>query len=275
MSPNTGLPTITPDAPYRADILLAHELANWADEITTDRFWSPDLEVHTKADMTPVTDADQRVEQLLCNKLAKTRPSDAIVGEEFGAHGSANRTWVIDPIDGTKNFLRGVPVWATLIGLIEDGQPVLGMVSAPAIGRRWWAARGFGAYIGRSFTTGQPIHVSDISELADASFSCSSLGGWDKADRLDQYVALSRAVWRTRGYGDFWSYMMVAEGSVDIAAEPELAFHDMAAVAAIVIEAGGRFTDTSGQVDGPFGKDALATNGILHDQALGFLAPRK
>jgi histidinol-phosphatase len=174
---------------------------------------------------------------------------------------------VVDPIDGTHNFVRGVPVWATLIALVDDGVPVIGLVAAPALGRRWWAALGSGAWAGRSLTSARQIRVSEVSRVEDASISCSSWTAWDAVDREEQVLDLARDCWRERAYGDFWSYMLLAEGSVDIAAEPELALHDMAALVPVVTEAGGRFTSLSG-VDGPFGGNALATNGLLHDEVL-------
>jgi histidinol-phosphatase len=178
---------------------------------------------------------------------------------------------VIDPIDGTKNYIRGVPVWATLIALMELGEggerPVVGMVSAPALNRRWWAAKGTGAFTGRSLTKASRIQVSDVSGLEDASFAYSSLTGWEERGRLDAFLDLSRTVWRTRAYGDFWPYMMVAEGSVDICAEPELSLWDMAATCVIVEEAGGRFTGLDG-VPGVHSGNAAASNGLLHGELL-------
>jgi len=260
---------------YEPDLRLAHTLADQVDQVTMAYFGTGDLDVRSKADMTPVTNADTEAEQLVRQLLAKTRPEDAIQGEEFGRLGSAHRRWVIDPIDGTKNFIRGVPVWATLIGLIDADEAVLGLVSAPGLHRRWFAARGYGAWMGASIASARRIHVSGVAELADASFSYSSLGGWEKLNRLEEFVSLTRQVWRTRGYGDFWSYMLLAEGAVDIASEPELALHDMAALASIVEEAGGTFTDTTGQINGPFGPNALATNALLHPQVLRYLNPTR
>ncbi|MCL2788869.1 MAG: histidinol-phosphatase [Micrococcales bacterium] len=256
---------------FARDLWLAHVLADVADEVAMARFGAADLRVESKPDMTPVTDADRAVEQAIRGKLAKARPADAILGEEFGGALGAGRTWVIDPIDGTKNFVRGVPVWATLIGLVDNGEAVLGVVSAPSLGRRWFAARGTGAWKGLSLASASALRVSGVSRLGDASFSCSSVGGWAERGRLAAYLALTKSVWRTRGYGDFWSYMLLAEGAVDLAAEPELALHDMAACAVIVAEAGGRFTDTRGEIEGPFGADALATNGLLHEEAVEVL----
>lgn len=257
---------------YDDDLRLAHVIADQVDGLTTSRFKSLDLRVETKPDTTPVTDADRQAEEIVRSQLARTRPRDAVVGEEMPDTGHGPRQWVIDPIDGTKNFVRGVPVWATLIALIDAGRPVLGVVSAPALGRRWWAAEGSGAWTGRSLASASRLHVSQVTRLEDASLSYSSLSGWEEQGRLEGFLDLARAVWRTRAYGDFWSYVLVAEGAVDIAAEPELALHDMAALVPIVTEAGGRFTSLSG-VPGPFGGSAVATNGVLHDQVRAFLDP--
>jgi histidinol-phosphatase len=193
-----------------------------------------------------------------------------VLGEEHGASGYGQRRWVIDPIDGTKNFVRGAPVWATLISLVIEDEVVVGVVSAPQLNRRWWASKDAGAWTGRSLLKATACAVSDVSSLADASLSYSSLSGWEQRDRLEDFLGLTRRCWRTRAYGDFWSYMLVAEGAVDLAAEPELQVYDMAALDVIVREAGGTFTSLDG-TPGPFGGNALASNGRLHDQALGFL----
>ncbi|GAA0295270.1 histidinol-phosphatase [Kineococcus aurantiacus] len=264
-------PSPSPARPrYDDDLRLAHVIADQVDGLTTDRFKALDLTVETKPDLTPVSDADRTAEELIRGQLKRTRPRDAVLGEEFGLVGHGSRQWVVDPIDGTKNFVRGVPVWATLIALVEDGEPVLGVVSAPALGRRWWAATGSGAWTGRSLSSATRISVSSVSQLSDASFAYSSLDGWEASGSLEGFLGLTRTVWRTRGFGDFWSYMLLAEGAVDIAAEPELALHDMAALVPIVTEAGGRFTSRAG-VDGPHGGDAVVTNGLLHEAALEFL----
>ena len=202
--------------------------------------------------------------------MGRARSRDAIVGEEHGTTGHSHREWYVDPIDGTKNFVRGVPVWATLIALAVDGEVVLGIVSAPQLHRRWWAVAGIGAWTGRSLLKATPCQVSDVRRLEDSSLSYASLGGWEERGRLDDFLALSRRCWRTRAYGDFWSYMLVAEGAVDLAAEPELADYDMAALDIIVREAGGRFSSLDG-TDGPWGGNALASNGHLHEAALSFL----
>ncbi len=255
---------------YTDDLRLAHVLADDADSISESRFKALDLHVMSKPDLSPVTDADQAVEESIRRTLSRVRSRDAITGEEQGSSGHSQRRWVIDPIDGTKNFVRGVPVWATLISLVVDDEVVLGVVSAPLLQRRWWASKGNGAWTGRSLLKATRCQVSDVRRLEDASLSYASLSGWDERDRLDDFLSLMRRCWRTRAYGDFWSYMLLAEGAVDIAAEPELEVYDMAALDIIVREAGGRFTSLEG-TDGPFGGNALATNGHLHEAALSFL----
>jgi histidinol-phosphatase len=257
---------------YDDDLRLAHVIADQVDSMTMSRFRAQDLQVETKPDTTPVTDADRTAEEIVRTQLGRTRPRDAVMGEELADTGHGPRQWVIDPIDGTKNFVRGVPVWATLIALIDNGVVVLGLVSAPALGRRWWAALGSGAWTGKSLAAASRMHVSGVTRLEDASLSYSSLSGWEDQDLLPSFLDLTRSVWRTRAYGDFWSYVLVADGAVDIAAEPELALHDMAALVPIVTEAGGTFTSIQG-VPGPFGGSALVTNGHLHDQVLALLDP--
>ena len=258
-------------AGWQADLALARELADLADGITTARFRAHDLTVRSKPDLSLVTDADRAVEQAIRDRLAERRPQDALLGEEFGQAGDSERQWVIDPIDGTHNFVRGVPVWATLIGLLIGREPVLGMVSAPALGQRWWAAIGHGAYGQALAAEPRRLRVSAVGSLADASMSYSSLHGW--ADRLPRLIELLGGLWRSRAYGDFWSYMLLAEGAVDLAAEPELSLWDMAALAPIVVEAGGRFTGLDG-VDGVHQGNAAASNGLLHDALLAALGDR-
>jgi histidinol-phosphatase len=255
---------------FTDDLRLAHVLADDADSTSTSRFKAMDLHVVTKPDLTPVTDADKSVEEGIRRTLSRARPRDAVLGEEQGSTGHSQRRWVVDPIDGTKNFVRGVPVWATLISLMVEDQVVLGVVSAPMLQRRWWAATGGGAWTGRSLMKASECHVSDVSRLDDASLSYSSFTGWEDCDRLEAFMALARRCWRTRAYGDFWSYMLLAEGAVDLAAEPDLKLHDMAALDVIVREAGGVFSSLDG-TPGPLGGNALASNGRLHDQALAFL----
>ena len=253
------------------DLRLAHLLADDADSITMSRFKSLDLHVTSKPDLTPVSDADTAAEQAIRRTLSRARPRDAVHGEEMADTGWGPRRWVIDPIDGTKNFVRGVPVWGTLIGLMINDEPAVGVVSAPALGRRWWASMGGGAYAGRSLMSATAIHVSDVTSIEDASMSYASISAWVEARQGQQFVDLLRRCWRTRAYGDFWSYMLLAEGGVDIACEPELALHDMAACSIIVTEAGGMFTDLDGR-PGPLGTGAYATNGRLHEAVLAQLA---
>jgi histidinol-phosphatase len=257
---------------YDDDLRLAHVIADQVDGLTMSRFKAQDLRVETKPDLTPVSDADRTAEELIRAQLSRARPRDAVHGEEMADTGHGPRRWVVDPIDGTKNFVRGVPVWATLIALLDGDEVVVGLVSAPALSRRWWAAVGSGAWTGRSLASATRLQVSEVGRLQDASLSYSSLGGWEEQGRLDHFLDLTRKVWRTRAYGDFWSHVLVAEGAVDLAAEPELALHDMAALVPIVTEAGGRFTSVQG-VDGPFGGSALVSNGRLHGAALQVLDP--
>jgi len=247
------------------DLALALRLADAADAITLDRFRAQDLEVSAKPDLTPVSDADLAVEEALRALLATERPEDAVLGEERGTTGSGPRQWVIDPVDGTKNFVRGVPVWATLVALLVRDRVEVGVVSAPALGRRWWAARGDGA-----FADGEPIHVSGVAALADASLSYSSLTGWEDQNRLDGVLALGRKCWRTRAFGDFWSHVLVAEGAVDASFEPEVSLWDLAPLQVIVEEAGGRFTTVDG-VARPDGGSVVCSNGLLHDVVLEHL----
>lgn len=253
------------------DLDMALALADKVDALTLARYHSNNLQVETKPDMTPVSDADRGAEELILAELAALRPGDSVLGEEFGVHGSSARRWVIDPIDGTKNFVRKVPVWATLIALTVDEEPVLGVVSAPALGRRWFAARGLGAWATEpGLAEPRRLHVSKVAELADASLSYASLGGWKELGRRERLLELFDRVWRTRAYGDFFSYMLLAEGALDAAFEPELELYDMAALVPIVREAGGRFSSIEG-VDGLAGGNALASNGQLHEAILPYL----
>jgi histidinol-phosphatase len=262
-----------PDAPTPAtgdDLSLALHLADIADEISTARFRAADLRVETKPDLTPVSDADRAVETAIRRKLAELRPGDAIVGEEFGADSSTTgRRWVIDPIDATKNFVRGVPVWATLIALMDGPEVVVGVASAPALGHRWWAGRGLGSWTSRAGSEPRRNQVSAVSSLADASLSYSDLFDW--GPKANGFQQLTSSVWRTRAYGDFWSHLLVAEGAVDISTEPEVSIWDVAALVVIVEEAGGRVTGTEGSTS-PTAPSILCTNGRLHDAALALVA---
>ena len=255
------------------DLTLAMSMADEADSLTLRRFGAVDLLVETKMDMTPVTDADRDVESTVRHTLATQRPDDAILGEEFGGDQAvAGRQWVVDPIDGTKNFVRGVPVWATLIALLQDGIPVVGVVSAPALHRRWWAAAGQGAFVRAGASEPRRCKVSTIAEVSSASLAFSSLSGWAERGLRDRFVDLTDEVWRVRGYGDFWNYCLVAEGAVDIAAEPEVSLWDLAALDVLVREAGGAFTNLTGE-PGPHGGSAIATNGALQQAVLASLRP--
>ncbi|MGC4867756.1 histidinol-phosphatase [Micromonospora sp. DT53] len=263
---------------YADDLALAHLLADRADAVSTARFRALDLRVEAKPDLTPVSDADTAVEREIRALLAEHRPADGLLGEEYGAQPSADpngRRWIIDPIDGTKNFVRGVPIWATLIALYDGDRPAVGVVSAPALGRRWWASAGAGAYAGPGPTAGERIGVSAVRGVADASFCYSSLNGWESAGRLDAVLDLIRDSWRNRAYGDFYGYMLLAEGALDVMAEPELSLWDVAALVPIVTEAGGTVTDLAGQPApaGAPGTDSsvVATNGVLHADILARL----
>jgi histidinol-phosphatase len=258
-------------AGFDDDLRFAHVLADAADDITMRRFRALDLSVQAKPDLTPVTDADLATEESLRNVLRRARPRDATLGEEYGKTGISQRCWVLDPIDGTKNYVRGVPVWATLIGLMAEGQVTVGVVSAPALARRWWAAQGGGAWTGRSLHKATACHVSQVSRLQDASLSYSDLATWAEGGLLDQFLGLAKTVWRTRAYGDFWSHVLVAEGAVDISAESEVSLWDLAALQIIVTEAGGVFTDLAGNPT-PDGGSAVCTNGQLHDEVLELLS---
>jgi len=280
------------------DLALAHALADLADAISLDRYQSQDLVITTKPDNTPVTDADRAVETAIREALGTHRAGDGLVGEEFGSDkGSSGRYWVIDPIDGTKNFMRGVPTWATLIALVQvdasgNEEVVVGIASAPALARRWAAAKGHGATVRFNSADNladfvdssddnadednslkpneKRISVSKVSSLSDASISYSDFVGW--GDRLEPFQKMLASAWRTRGIGDFWSHMLVAEGAVDVAIEPVLALWDMAALDIIVREAGGTFTNTAGH-NGPFGGSGVSTNGVLHNAVINGLNP--
>ena len=259
-------------AGFDDDLRFAHVLADAADDITMRRFRALDLSVEAKPDLTPVSDADLATEDALRNLLRRARPRDAMLGEEFGRSGASHRCWVIDPIDGTKNFVRGVPVWATLIGLMSEDEVTVGVVSAPALSRRWWAMRGGRAWTGRSLTKAANCRVSGVSRIADASLSYSGLSSWRDSGLQTEFLGLVSAAWRSRAYGDFWSHMLVAEGAVDISAETDVKLWDLAALQVIVEEAGGTFTDLAGQPT-PAGGSAVCTNGLLHADVMSMLTP--
>jgi histidinol-phosphatase len=250
---------------FDQDLALALELADKADQISLPRFRALDLNVETKPDLSPVTDADKSVEKALIDLLSKNRPDDAIFGEEFGSTGQGLRRWIIDPIDGTANFVRGVPVWATLIALSIDEKPTLSVVSAPAMGSRWWAAPGIGAHTQSLNGEVRKLAVSKISRLEDCSVSYNNLQLWQKTEYLPELLKLTENVWRTRAYGDFWSYMLLAEGSVDVVAEHDLKIYDIAALVPIIEQAGGTISDLHGPLSGQ-SSSVLATNSLLHEK---------
>jgi histidinol-phosphatase len=255
-------------------VALALRLADQADALTMPRFGALDLRVDTKPDLTPVTDADRSVEATVRDVLSRERPDDLVLGEEFGGTTSfAGRQWVIDPIDGTKNFVRRVPVWAFLIALLHDGVPVAGVVSAPALQRRWWAGSGEGAFTSFAGEPPRQISVSSVADLGSASLSFSSLSGWATLGLRGRFIELTDTVWRVRAYGDFLSYCLLAEGAVDIVAEPEVSLWDLAALDIVVRESGGRFTDLTG-APGPHGGSAVATNGQLHAAVLNAITAK-
>ncbi|MDQ3379757.1 MAG: histidinol-phosphatase [Actinomycetota bacterium] len=235
------------------DLELALALADAADALSLPRFRTG-LAVETKPDLTPVTEADRVVESELRRLLAEMRPNDAILGEEEGVSGGGSRRWILDPIDGTRNYTRGVPIWATLVALEESGTVQAGIVSAPALGRRWWAGRGEGA-----FADNERLAVSAVARVEDAVLSFAYEDG---------VPDLAGRAWHVRGFGDFWAHMLVAEGAVDGAVDTVgVSEWDLAAIQVIVEEAGGRFSDFAGvsRIDG---RGAISSNGVLHDELL-------
>ncbi len=258
------------DEDLTAELDLALRLADAADAVSMARFDAPDLDVQTKADASHVTEADLATERAIRALIEVERPADGIFGEEYGATGDLARQWIIDPIDGTANYLKGIPMWTTLIALAIDGVPRVGVASQPAIGRRWWAATGLGAWTNTPDGTPRRIRVSQVSTLAEASASFQSIAQWDESGHTDALLRLSRTVWRDRGYGDAWPYSLLAEGRLEFVAEFGVKEYDIAALVPIVTEAGGRFTDYDG-VDSISSRSSLATNGTLHDAFLDLL----
>lgn len=246
------------------DLELAIALADAADGISLARFKSLDLKIETKPDRTPVTDADRSVESKIRELVQQLAPSDYVIGEEFDNTGSGNRAWIVDPIDGTANFLRGLPIWATLIALRVGSELTTSVVSAPALGRRWWASKGQGAFTKDVDGSIRKLQVSSVSQLADSYVSYNSIQQWQRIGKEKNIETLSEQVWRIRAFGDFLSYMYVAEGAIDAASEPDLKVYDIAALVPIVQEAGGRFTDLSGELT-PESSNVLATNGLIHE----------
>lgn len=261
-------------AAHADDLALALELADLSDAITIERFLAADLAVETKPDLTPVTEADRAVEDAVRGRLAALRATDSVLGEEYGAADASDnaRRWIIDPIDGTKNYVRGIPVWATLVALEDRGEVTVGVASAPALGRRWWASRDGGAFVRDGFADRERrLSVSAVGDLGDAQLCWSGFGSWDEAGSLQALIELSRRCWRTRGFGDFWGYMLVAEGAADVSCEAEVSIWDLAAPMAIVEAAGGQFTDLRGVRTATGEHGALVSNGLVHDAALAII----
>lgn len=245
------------------DLELALRAADLADRLTISSFRRPSLAVETKVDLSPVTEADKAAEAALRQLISNERPGDSVLGEEMGlSAGRSSRRWLLDPIDGTVNFVRNIPVWATLIGLEVDGVVQVGVASAPALGRRWWAERGKGAFAGAPGEKGGRISVSKVADLAEASISCGGIGFFQFPERVAE---LTKRVKRDRGFGDFWSHVLVAEGSCEAGLDPVVSVWDIAPLQVIVEEAGGKFTDFCGEhrLDGG---TALSSNGLVHDE---------
>jgi histidinol-phosphatase len=264
-----GATAVVGSPPIDEDLAFALELADAADDITLARYRATDLVVETKPDLTPVTEADRATEKALRARIEAERPRDGVVGEEYGeTTGSGGRRWILDPIDGTKSYVRGIPAWGTLIALERDGEIVVGVVSAPALRRRWWASRGGGA-----FADGEPIRVSRVSDIEDALLCYTSLPAFEKHGLGEEFRALAARCWEARGFSDYWAHVLVAEGSADLAVEPVMNLWDNAPLQVIVEEAGGRFTDLAGRprVDGG---SAVTTNGLLHEAVLDALGRR-
>jgi histidinol-phosphatase len=250
----------------QADLDLALSLADEADHISLAHFRSEHLVVETKPDLTPVSQADREIEEMVRARIADARPDHAVFGEEFGGDPNAPIRWIVDPIDGTKRFIRGVPLYGFLLALERDGELVMGVVSAPALGRRWWAARGLGA-----FADGRTIRVSAVSRLRDAHISVASLDSWLARGRFNQLGDIASRVWSSTGYGDFWCHLLVAEGAADAAIEPAGAIWDFAPLKVIVEEAGGRFTDFGGVATADGGCGLSSNSSAIHAELLELL----
>jgi histidinol-phosphatase len=263
-----------------SELDFAQSLADLADGLSLARFRALDLRVETKPDLSPVTEADRAIEHALRERIARERPGDAILGEEEGASGESRRRWIIDPIDGTRNYSRGIPIFATLIALEQDGELVLGFVSAPALGARWWAERGEGAY-----RNDAAIRVSGVKELEDATMSIGfghrmrvsnvsrpedAIVSFELSEGIERLTPLAVRAWHARSFGDFWQHVLVAEGCVDVAVDPAVKIWDCAAIQVIVEEAGGTFSDFAG-TPRPDGGSGISTNGLLHPDVLSLL----
>jgi histidinol-phosphatase len=250
-----------------ADLALALELVDEADSISLHYFRSERLAVETKPDLTPVSQADREVEQAARRILSDRRPGDAILGEEYGGDSeTATARWILDPIDGTKRYIRGVPAFATLLALEQDAELVLGVVSAPALGRRWWAGKGVGA-----FADGRRLAVSRVGSLGDAHLALASLDSWLSTGLFNRLEGIAQSAWTSTGYGDFWIHMLVAEGAAEAALEPAGALWDFAPLKVIVEQAGGRFTDFGGHATAGGGSGLSSNGSAIHDELLARL----
>jgi histidinol-phosphatase len=245
---------------YEHELSFALGMADRAADIGMSVFRG-DVHVTIKADRSPVTQADTEIETMVRRQLASAFPDDAILGEEQGGDVTATgRVWIVDPIDATANFARGIPIWATLIALQVEGEQVLGVVNAPAIGERYRAVRGGGAWCNE-----EPIRVSDIPAVESSQILFAGAGAWLRPARNEATLSLLSDAKRTRGFGDFWGHMLVARGSAEAMLEPDLALWDYAALVPIVEEAGGRVTALDG---GPLRHEGsvLTTNGVIHEE---------
>lgn len=270
---------LPPDADLDLELRFALELADLADAQTLDRYEARAFTIDRKADRSEVTEADRGAETAICDHLASHRPEHGMFGEEHGTTGNRSSPWqwIVDPVDGTSNFVRGIPVWATLIALTYNREVVVGVVSAPALGRRWWAALGRGAFWGRGGprreinATAPQMQVSTVADFTDAQMCVTFSAGWDEIGLTSELVALQQSSYRARGFGDFWQHMLVAEGAVDVAIDAiGLKPYDLAAVQIIVEEAGGTFTDRTGRRTYE-ADSAISSNGILHDAVIARL----
>ncbi|MGC5584267.1 inositol monophosphatase family protein [Ornithinimicrobium sp. W1679] len=263
---------------YDDDLRLAHVLADAVERTALDLFGSPDLQVSVGDDGSLTTQASERLETLLRHQLGRTRPRDRVVGRVHEETGQGDRRWVLDPVDGTANYVRGVPVWAMLISLVVEDTPVLGLVAAPSLSRRWWAGRGSGAWTGRTLSQAVPVRVSSTEVLAHASVSADEVAAWSHGPHGDGFDRLTDRVWRTRAFGDFWSHTLLAEGAVDVALAAWMDGYQAAPLSVLVAEAGGRTSTPDGRDvvggDPRAASAVVATNGVLHEEVLSMLGSR-
>ena len=256
------------EAELDAWLVLAHAACDEADEIARSAF-RRDLEISTKPDRTFVTQADQAIERAIRARILAAYPDHGLVGEEYGTEaGDAATRWYIDPIDGTHNFIRGVPLFGTLLAVEVDGELQAAVLSAPALHERWWARRGGGAWArGADDPEPRRIRVSQVASLADSQILYGSGHDIEASGRVPGFRALLGDVWRERGFGDFWGYALLAEGAAEAMVEVDLWSWDAAAPMVLIEEAGGRVTDLDGRraIDS---RSFLATNGLLHDEVL-------